>query len=74
MSWKTKKQSVMARSSAETEYRSMAATCCEVTWLLSLLKDLGLKNLTPINLKCDNQAALFIAENPMFHERTKHRY
>ena len=72
VSWKTKKQSVVSRSSAEAEYRSMAVTCCEVTWLLSLLQDLGLRNLTPVTLKCDNQAALFIAANPVFREHTKH--
>jgi len=50
----------------------MAVTCCEVTWLQTLLKELGVKNLTPVSLRCDNQAALFIAANPLFHERTKH--
>lgn len=72
ISWKSKKQSVVARSSAEAEYRAMAFTTCEVTWLSSLLKDLGLKDLPPANLKCDNKAALAIAANPVQHERTKH--
>lgn len=72
ISWKTKKQTVVARSSAEAEYRAMALTACEVTWLSTLLKDLGLKNLPPAILKCDNQAALSIAANPVMHERTKH--
>lgn len=72
ISWKTKTQTAVARSSVEAEYRSMANTCCEVVWLLSLLKDLGLINLTPVDLRCDNRAALHIASNPVFHERTKH--
>lgn len=42
ISWKTKKQSVVARSTAEVEYRAMTLTFCEVTWLSSLLKDMGL--------------------------------
>lgn len=50
----------------------MALTACEVTWLNALLKDLGLTNLPPTVLKCDNQAALAIAANPVLHERTKH--
>lgn len=72
ISWKSKKQTVVARSSAEAEYRTMALTTCEVTWLMSLLKDLGLKKLQTAALKCDNQAALCIAANPFYHERTKH--
>ena len=72
VSWKTKKQSVVARSTAEAEYRAMALACCEVTWLSSLLKDMGLTNLPPTIIKSDNQAALAIAANPVLHERTKH--
>lgn len=72
VSWKTKKQHVVARSSAEAEYRAMALTTCEVTWLTALLKDLGLKNLPLAILKCDNQAALAIAANPVLHEKMKH--
>lgn len=72
ISWKAKKQTVVARSSAEAEYRSMALTACEVKWLSSLLKDLGLKDLPPTILKCDNKAAIAIAANPVMHEKTKH--
>lgn len=50
----------------------MALTTCEVTWLSALLKDLGLKNIPPTVLNCDNKAALAIAANPVLHERTKH--
>ncbi|GKA14265.1 cysteine-rich receptor-like protein kinase 8 [Tanacetum coccineum] len=60
------------RSSAEAEYKAMSLTCYEVTWLVSLLKDLGIKNLDPADLYCDNQAALYIAANLVFHARTKH--
>ncbi|GJU66908.1 integrase [Tanacetum coccineum] len=72
VSWKTKKQSVVSRSSAEAEYRAMATTVSEILWMRWLLKDLtvNLQDATP--LYCDNQAARHIANNPVFHERTKH--
>lgn len=72
ISWKAKKQAVVSRSSAEAEYRAMALTACEITWLSALLKDIGVKNLPSTQLHCDNQAALAIAANPVLHERTKH--
>ncbi|KAM1425821.1 hypothetical protein TB2_017749 [Malus domestica] len=72
VTWKSKKQSVVARSSAEAEYRAMASTTCELIWLQGLLNDLGFKRTLPMPLFCDNQAAIYIASNPVFHERTKH--
>ena len=71
-SWKSKKQSVVSKSSAESEYRAMSQAASEVTWLVRLLDELQIKNLTPVTLYCDNQSALHIAKNPTFHERTKH--
>lgn len=72
VTWKSKKQTVVARSSAETKYRAMTSTACELIWLKNLLKDFGITSKAPIILHCDNQAAMHIAANPVFHERTKH--
>ncbi|KAD6455029.1 hypothetical protein E3N88_09735 [Mikania micrantha] len=72
VSWKTKKQSVVSRSSAEAEYRAMAAAVSETLWMRWLLKELDTSPVGPTQLFCDNQAARHIANNPVFHERTKH--
>ncbi|GKA84809.1 hypothetical protein Tco_0806463 [Tanacetum coccineum] len=72
VSWKTKKQPTVSRSSTEAEYRAMAATTCELLWLSYLLQDLKIKVKLPVTLFCDNKAAQQIAANPCFHDRTKH--
>ncbi|KAE8667521.1 Protein QUIRKY [Hibiscus syriacus] len=72
VSWKSKKQNVVARSSAEAEYRAMAVVTSELVWLQGLLAKLSIKGLKPVKLHCDNRAALQIAANPVYHERTKH--
>jgi len=72
ISWRSKKQNIVARSSAEAEYHAMAAATCELTWLRQLLQQLKLGDVKAMKLICDNQAALHIASNPVFHERTKH--
>ncbi|GKD47514.1 ribonuclease H-like domain-containing protein [Tanacetum coccineum] len=72
VSWKSKKQSTLSRSSAEAEYRSMASVTCEIMWIVKIMKDLNVDNLIPANLYCDNKSAIQIAANPVMHEKTKH--
>jgi len=72
ISWRTKRQKIVSLSSAEAEYRAMVGTCCELTWLRYLLTDLHMPVSDPVTLHCDNQAALHIAKNHVFHERTQH--
>nr|XP_043639651.1 secreted RxLR effector protein 161-like [Erigeron canadensis] len=57
ISWKTKKQYVVSRSSAEVEYRAMAITVSELIWLRWLLQEMGFPQLSSTTLFCDNQAA-----------------
>ncbi|KAL0435012.1 UNVERIFIED_CONTAM: Retrovirus-related Pol polyprotein from transposon RE2 [Sesamum radiatum] len=72
ISWKTKKQHTVSKSTAEAKYRSMDSTTCELIWIYNLLGDLHFHVRIPIPFLCDNHAALHIIANPVFHERTKH--
>ncbi|RVW60135.1 Retrovirus-related Pol polyprotein from transposon TNT 1-94 [Vitis vinifera] len=60
------------RSTTESEYRAMAQATCEIILIHQLLCEVGMKCTMPAKLWCDNQAALHIAANPVYHERTKH--
>ncbi|XP_021986473.1 uncharacterized mitochondrial protein AtMg00810-like [Helianthus annuus] len=72
VSWKSKKQSVVSRSSAEAEYRAMATTVSEVIWARWMLSELDAKQGEPTVLFCDNQAARHIAtiQSSMREQRT----
>ena len=72
VTWRSKKQSVVASSSAEAEFRAMAHGICEILWMKILLRELGYDSKDPINLFCDNKAAINIAHNPFLNDRTKH--
>ena len=69
--WKTKKQDTVSHSSAEAEYRTMSDSLKEVKWLRKMLHGFDIK-LVPARFFCDNKAAIHIARNAVFHERTKH--
>ena len=66
------KTSVVAQSSAEAEFRSMALGVCELFWLKILLDDLKITLVEPMRLYCDNKLTISIAFNPVQHDRTKH--
>eukprot|EP00257_Ricinus_communis_P013579 XP_015571049.1 uncharacterized protein LOC107260820 [Ricinus communis] len=72
ISWKSKKQDIISRSSMEAEYRPMASTTCEIVWLRWLLADMGVSLRQPTPLHCDDKSAIQIAHNSVFHEQTKH--
>lgn len=72
ISWKTKKQDTVSHSSAEAEYRAMSDALKQIKWLRRLLEGLGIKQPGPSRFFCDSKAAIHIAANPVFHERTKH--
>ena len=68
LAWRSKKQSLTARSSTEAEYRALADTTQELLWLRWLLADMGVSSSTPTPLYCDNRSAIQIAHNDVFHE------
>ncbi|XP_018622559.1 secreted RxLR effector protein 161-like [Nicotiana tomentosiformis] len=71
VSWKSKKQNTISRSSAKSEYTSIASTVAELVLILGLFKDIGVVVELPVNILTDSNAAIQIAANPVFHERTK---
>ena len=72
VTWRSKKQNVIARSSVEAEFRAAAHGICEIMWIRRLLEELKMGSSSPMKLYCDNKAAISITHNPVLHDRTKH--
>ena len=72
ISWKSKKQACVSKSSTESEYRAMSAARSEIVWLHELLAELGFSQFDSTPLHADNTSAIQRAGNPVYHERTKH--
>lgn len=72
ISWSAKKQPTVSRSSAEAEYRAVASTVAELTWITSLLRELGIQLEEPPVVFCDNISTTYMSANPIQHARTKH--
>lgn len=72
VTWRSKKQNVVALSSAEAEFRGMVKGVCELIWIKKVLTELGFENTKEMRLFCDNKAAIQISHNPVQHDRTKH--
>ena len=72
VSWRSKKQPVVSRSTAEAEYRAMSQGLCEILWVRNLLSELKVLRKGPSMLHCDNKSAISIANNPVQHDRTRH--
>ena len=71
IAWCAKKQATVARSSTESEYRCLAHTAAELSWLRMLFKDLQIPLFHVPTIWCENISAISLASNPVFHARTK---
>ena len=72
VTWRTKKQSVVSKSSTEAEFRAMSKGIDEVIWIKNILSELKLNYIKLIVIRCDNKSAISIAHDPVYHDRMKH--
>lgn len=72
VSWSSKRQPTVSRSSAEAEYRAVANAAAECIWLRQLLGELHLDVAKATVIFCDNVSAVYMSSNPVHHKRTKH--
>ncbi|TQE01264.1 hypothetical protein C1H46_013171 [Malus baccata] len=72
ISWASKKQHTVSRSSTEAEYRALAIAAAELAWVRQVLCDLCVPLFTAPVLYCDNISGIALSSNPVFHSRVKH--
>ena len=72
IAWKSKKQDIVSHSSVESKYITMSVAVKEVIWIVNLLGELPVPQSKTVAFFCDSMTAIHIANNPVFHERTKH--
>ncbi|KAG8479622.1 hypothetical protein CXB51_029429 [Gossypium anomalum] len=70
--WSSKKQSIVAQSTAEAEYVAAAGAVNQAIWIRKILGDLNLYQKEATEIYYDNMSAVAIVKNPVFHSRTKH--
>ncbi|GJU07204.1 ribonuclease H-like domain-containing protein [Tanacetum coccineum] len=72
LTWSSKRQDTLSRSSAEAEYRGVANVVAETSWIRNLLRELHTPLFTATLVYCDNVSAVYMSANPVQHQRTKH--
>lgn len=72
LSWSSKRQNTLSRSSAEAKYRGVANAVAETSWIRNLLLELQVPLRAATLIYCDNVSAVYMSANPVQHQRTKH--
>ena len=72
VTWRSKKQEVVSKSSAETEFQALSNGIEEALWIRGILKDLKIPYEETIKILFDNKSMICIAHDPMYHDRIKH--
>ena len=72
VTWRSKKQKVVALSSVEAEFCGMAKGLCELLWLRRLLTEIDFPPNSEIDMFCDNKTVIDISHNPVQQDRAKH--
>ena len=72
ITWQSQKQKIVALSSCEAEYIAATTGACQGVWLARLLAELKSEEASAITLRIDNQSAIALSRNPVFHDRSKH--
>lgn len=72
VTWCSKKQTVVSRSSAKAEYRSLANCVSELLWIKQLLNEVKMPMTKVPIIWCDNSSTVSVSENPTHHTKMKH--
>lgn len=72
VTWRSKRQNVIARSSAEIEFKIVAQDACKLLWVKNFLDELKFSLTGPMKLYCGNKLAINLENNPVQHDCTKH--
>ena len=72
VTWRSKKQSVVSKSSTKAEFRAISKGIDEVMRIKNILNELQISYVQPIAIRCDNKSAISIAHDPIYHDRMKH--
>ncbi|KAM2328565.1 hypothetical protein ACFXTH_015020 [Malus domestica] len=72
ISWSSKKQQTVSRSSTEADYRAMSITNAEIDWILQLLSFMQVQIPSSPVLFCDNLSVIALSFNPVQHQKMKH--